>query len=282
MINSLPGYLGQIKKLLLQMFLLCGFCIGLGCASNKPSPRPLPANLSVPTHQPVVRESFDPASLQEDLLLIQPGFPPPKSQPPPHTTKDTAVLTGILPEQPVYSVQVMALSSAQKAQQRADVLAQMLKVPVDIAAERGLFIIRAGSASTLEAATALKEQIKAHFPAYANAFIFDGEQRLQPGQDLALVDTIATKAIFIQRSGWRILLDQFLSYEEAATLKKTATQRLKRTDIDISFEAPWYKVQIGHFLTIRDAQELFELVRRRRFTNALKVRGEIQVPQEMP
>ena len=195
--------------------------------------------------------------------------------------EDTATFTGILPDEPVYSIQVMALSDAQKARQRADVLGQMIGVPVAIVAERGLFIIRAGSVPTIEAAVSLKDKITAHFPAYAEAFVFDGQRRIELEEYPALADTVAVPPVLIRLSGWRILLDQSLSYEEAAALKKTAMQRLQRTDVDISFEAPWYKVQIGHFRTDRDAQELFELVQQRRFTNALKVRGEIQVPQEM-
>jgi hypothetical protein len=274
------------KKMLLNTVSLSLFCLGLGCGGSKPPPVPPPAVLSAPTDPRTVSETFDPASLQEDLLLIQPGFPPPRlhqttsTKPSSGMVEDTAALTDILPDQPVYSVQVMALSDAQKARQRADVLGQMIEVPVAIVAERGLFLIRAGSMPTLEEAVSLKERITTHFPAYAGAFVFDGQQRLEVDEYPVIADTVAADIILIRLSGWRILLDQFLSYEEAAALKKTAVKRLQRTDVDISFEAPWYKVKIGHFRTDRDAHELFELVQRRRFTNALKVRGEIQVPQE--
>ena len=50
-------------------------------------------------------------------------------------------------------------------------------------------------------------------------------------------------------------------------------------DIDVTFKAPWYKVEVGHYRTEAQAQTVAEKIERY-YPNALKVRSQILVPRE--
>ena len=82
--------------------------------------------------------------------------------------------------------------------------------------------------------------------------------------------------------GWRVLIDQFLTLADAEEFRRKAVERLDRNDVEINFHEPWYKVEVGQFRAAEAAaaQELVALVKRRGFPRALKVRGEVTVPEE--
>jgi len=81
-------------------------------------------------------------------------------------------------------------------------------------------------------------------------------------------------------SGWRVLIDQFLNYEEAEQLRQEAAERLQRTDIEVNFRAPWFKVEVGHFRSEAQAQELVGLIQSHGYRNVLKVREKIEASGE--
>ena len=83
----------------------------------------------------------------------------------------------------------------------------------------------------------------------------------------------------VRTFGWRVLIDQFLSHDEANRLKGRAIKRLRRPDIDVTFKAPWYKVEVGHYRTAPQAQAATEKIEAY-YPNALKVRSQILVPRE--
>ncbi len=78
--------------------------------------------------------------------------------------------------------------------------------------------------------------------------------------------------------GWRVLIGQFLSQDEAERLKGRAKKRLRRQDIDVYFRAPWYKVEVGHYRTDPQAQAATEKIELY-YPNALKVRSYIELSQ---
>ena len=86
--------------------------------------------------------------------------------------------------------------------------------------------------------------------------------------------------VLVPAFGWRVLIDQYLVHSKAEDLKKEAMRRLQRTDIDVVFKAPWYKVEMGHFRTETEAREWVETIKNKGYSNALKVRAQILVPQE--
>ena len=67
--------------------------------------------------------------------------------------------------------------------------------------------------------------------------------------------------------------------DEANRLKGRAIKRLRRQDIDVTFKAPWYKVEVGHYRTDPQAQAATEKIAAY-YPNSLKVRSQILVPRE--
>ena len=101
-----------------------------------------------------------------------------------------------------------------------------------------------------------------------------------PGTERDLPE--AADAGGVRAPGWRVLIDQFLELTDAEEFRRKAVERLDREDVEINFHEPWYKVEVGQFRTGEEgaAQELVAVVKRRGFPNALKVRGEVTVPEE--
>lgn len=231
-----------------------------------------------------VTETFDPRSLNEDMLLIQPQFeaptaPPASAAPPPVPEVESAA--------PVFRVQIMALGDAERAQERAAALEELLRLPVQVEDERGLYLLRVGAYASAAEARQLRQRLVGLHPDYAGAYVVGDDGPVgardawadigEPGEASAGTDRSQQR---VPAFGWRILLNEFNRYEDAVKLKQEASRRLARDDIDITFDAPYYKVQVGHFRTEADAQNLFERIVFRRYPSALKVRGEIMLPAE--
>jgi len=287
------------------------FAAWIGCAGQTPSPAPSASGVD---HASVsLKEEFDPQALREDLLLIQPTFPPPATiatpmaddrietvAPAPQPSIPAAILPLDSPDRQVYRVQLMALSNGDVAQQRRETLERQLGVPVRIDRERQLFVVRAGAFLTGEEAEKLKTRIAALSNEYADAYVVTATERNPAPEEMppptaALSDSITTAAlpavekteapppVLVPTFGWRILLDKVDSHERAQQLKKSAVKRLKRTDIDITFKTPFYNVEVGYYTNQSAAQEALERLKgkhSRAYPNAFTVRGQIFVPQE--
>lgn len=241
-----------------------------GCAGNRQLQAPTGAGRG---------GAFDPVSLSEDLLLIQPNF-----DPPPVSPADTVSAESEDPQaaartaQPaVYRLQIIAFKTEELARQRAATLESMLGAPVRVAADlqRGLFMVQAGAYQTAEEAEALYERLVAINPDYAEAYVIPRTGRARPAAGGAA--EAATSF-----SGWRVLIDQFLTYEEAEQLRQEAAERLQRTDVEVNFKAPWFKVEVGRFRNEVKAQELVELVQSCGYRNVLKVREKIEMQEGRP
>lgn len=87
----------------------------------------------------------------------------------------------------------------------------------------------------------------------------------------------ATQAPGQRVFGWRILLDQFTSAQEADHLRREALLNLERADVEVTFVPPWHRVELGHFRTEADAQETLTGVQWL-YRDAIKVRGQIVAP----
>ena len=267
-----PIFSGQGGPPARVLWLALAWIVLWGCGGPPPPASPPP--------EPV-RETFDPRLLGEDLLLIQPSFSAPPAvddEPDPFVVAD---------EKPaVYRVQAIALSREDRARQRAAALEDLLRLPVQVEAERGLYMLRLGAFATALEAEGLRRRLAGLHPDYASAFVIDTQGSGWRGTGLGAdgPDTEGGGAAPELESafGWRILLNESNRYEDAVKLADDARRRLRRDDIDITFAAPYYKVQVGHFRTEAEAQELYERLVYRRYPSALKVRGEILVPKEGP
>jgi hypothetical protein len=278
-----------------------------GCAGGPPAAPLATARLDAQPRP--ARETFDPRTLKEDLLLIPPTFalatlhpsvqksPAPivaASEPEPQIA--TEVTTSV-PLQPaaittdkVYRVQLLALSNESAARERQSELELALKVPVYLEQRRQLFMVQAGNFATVAEAERLKKRAAQLGPDYDDAYIITVEQTTSaPPTDIdadrPLSESEETSSppsdepvVLVQAFGWRVLIDQFLSHEEADRLKRRAMTRLSRSDIDLAFKAPWYKVEVGHFEAESEAQKAAEAIKSR-YPNALKVRSQILIPK---
>ena len=238
-----------------------------------------------------VTETFDPESLQEELLLIQPRFRRPSVE---------AIAAPALPDSaavppvPVFRVQIMALSNLSSAQSSAQDLQLALEVPVVVDRQDKLFLVRAGAYAREMEAEALRARIVALDDAFQSAYVIrvgeegrsgveeESDEPDEPDEAAPAADAVPPPAPgeMVREFGWRVLLQQFLVHEKARGFKLRAQRDLRRADIDVTFKEPYYKVEVGNFRDESEAQLLSERIRNRGFpyNNALKVRGEILVP----
>lgn len=231
--------------------------------------------------------TFDPVSLSEDLLLIQPNFAAPMVAP--ADTMGTRAEDGRAAASPgapapVYRLQIIAFKTEDLARQRAATLQAMLGVPVRVVADtqRGLYMVQAGEYQTAEEAEALYGRLVGYNPDYAEAYVIPRTGKARPAAATGGASPAAGTGAATSFSGWRVLIDQFLSYDEAEQLRQEASERLQRQDVEINFQAPWFKVEVGRFRNEAKAQELVELVQSCGYRNVLKVREKIEVQEGRP
>ena len=276
-----------------------------GCASA-PSSTSLAAT-AVSAQTQTVRETFDPRTLKEDLLLIKPAsslrqrseeavaLPSPAItiDKPDASSEEVASATDVavaLTHATVYRVQLLALSNEEAARARQSELEYALKVPVYLEHRRRLFMLQAGDFATRIEAEKLKAHTATLGSDYGDAYVVALELEIPlAAADRPLVESaesatpLAAMAdepvVLVQVFGWRVLLDQFLLHEEADRLKRQAMARLNRRDIDVTFKAPWYKVEVGHYQSESDAQRAAEKITPR-YSNALKVRSQVLIPKK--
>ena len=272
--------------------LLTAIAVWQACASTSP-PEPR-ATRPVARTRRALREEFKP--MRKDLLLIQPTFPQPVAARAEVATQP-ATSAPILPPETAYRVQVMALSNEQTARMHAAELQKSLKVPVQVESERHLFIVRAGAFARRQEAEDLRQEIERRGPSYADAFVLVPAQSAEVDSSAVesaewdateeeisvpeeAVEEVAPAPVTTTVFGWRVLLDQFNRHADAAELQRDARRRLGRDDIYVTFNPPWYKVEVGNYLYETKAREEADRLKRRGYENALKVRGKITVVQE--
>lgn len=224
---------------------------------------------------PTSREEFDPRTLGEDLLI----------EPVQRESRDQAQ-TPAEPAAPVqerapvastsaYRLQLLALSNEAMARTRRAELERALGVRVYLVSRNAHSVLQAGQYATRAEATALKEQVAALGPDYADAYVVE-----VPAS--AASDSEPAEAAPEQVSifGWKVLIAQFLDHGDAIRLAEEAKKRLKREDIDVTFKAPpYYKIEVGNYRTEAQAQAAAEQIGKY-YPLALKVRSQILVPQE--
>ena len=284
--------LGQrVNRFLLLPLILLG---AISCASPSKSPGIHSNQVSAPTS---IREEFDSRTLGEDLLLIQPIFrrqdlgkpiAAPAADPALPKVAPTPTEPGEeLSPATVYRLQLLTLSNEAAARQLRIELEQNLAVPVHLVTRDMNFMLQAGQYATHSEAARLKEQVTALGSDYADAYVvsltFENSPDTPPTAPVASTQTpVPTADVppeLVPAFGWRVLIDQFLSHDEARRLKSKAEKRLRRQDVDVTFKAPWYKVEVGHYRTEIQAQAETEKIGRT-YPNALKVRSQILVPRE--
>lgn len=219
---------------------------------------------------PTSGEEFDPRTLGEAPLLIEPVQRNPKERDPtpaepaaPVQDRAPAASTS------VYRLQLLALSNKAMARQRRVELERALGVKVYLVARNEHSVLQAGQYPTRAAAAALKEQVAALGPDYADAYVV--EVPAGAGSDSAP----GPEPTF----GWKVQIAQFLEHDKASRLVADAKKRLQRDDINVIFKEPYYKIEVGNYRTEARAQAAAERIGEF-YPLALKVRSQILVSQE--
>lgn len=271
--------------------LLLALLSAVSCAG----PSTTPGLLAGPAAAQTIREEFNPRSLGEDLLLIQATFARQSLQasaieptPPPEDAAVSDLPVDIAAEDfpveygpvDVFRLQLVTLSKEATALKLQAELEQVLGVEVHLVTRGQHYLLQAGQYETHSQAARLKERVDALGPDYADAYVVSATIKApliapDPVEDAPAAAPVEMVRIF----GWRVLIDQFLSHDEADRLKRRAQKRLRREDIDVTFKAPWYKIEVGHYRTEPQAQIAAEKIDPY-YPNALKVRSQILVPRE--
>jgi hypothetical protein len=291
-------HLGRnVKRSPLLLLVLLG---AVSCAGPSNTPNLLAGPVDAAQS---VRETFDVRSLGEDLLLIQPVFQRASLHEPiveftseptveftsEPTVNPTSEIDADLPVEygpvNVFRLQLVTLSNGAVARRRQAELEQMLGTTVHLITRDEHFLLQAGQYETRQEAQKLKSRVAALGPDYADAYVISAtiETPLSNPSATAVETPRPAEAEktteMVRTFGWRVLIDQFLSHDEANRLKGRAIKRLRRPDIDVTFKAPWYKVEVGHYRTDPQAQAATEKIEAY-YPNALKVRSQILVPRE--
>ena len=283
-------HLGRnVKRSPLLLLVLLG---AVSCAGPSNTPNLLAGPVDAAQS---VRETFDVRSLGEDLLLIQPVFQRASLHEPiveltsEPTVNPTSEIDADLPVEygpvNVFRLQLVTLSNGAVARTRQAELEQTLGTTVHLITRGEHFLLQAGQYETRQEAQKLKSRVAALGPDYADAYVISAtiETPLSNPSATAVATPRPAEAEktteMVRTFGWRVLIDQFLSHDEANRLKGRAIKRLRRPDIDVTFKAPWYKVEVGHYRTDPQAQAATEKIEAY-YPNALKVRSQILVPRE--
>ena len=278
----------------ISYLILLVTCFSLFCcaALNSPSTTDTKSQVS----KSVIRETFDPASLKNDLFVIHPTFSRNENNfslpdtihsvisnanPKKEIEQTTKVLIGqnstkTLISQQLYRVQLLALSNGKNSRKRYQKLTEQLSEPIYIQKRGALFLISAGDFNKKELATDFRDYVIELNEDYSDAFVISVEK---PVTDIVENPPMSESGInnrFKEFStfGWRVLLDQFLIPKQANSLKEKAVSLLKRQDVDVIFNAPWYKVEVGHYTNENSVQVAAEKIQSI-FPNAIKVRSQI-------
>jgi hypothetical protein len=275
--------------------LLWGLTVGSGCAGQAqqvPQPAPRQTEGASP-----LAEEFDPRSVREDLLLIEPAFAPPAaessvSEGGSSVEKRPGGGSAATESRGAYRVQVVALSSETAARVLAGSLQRQLGVEVTVFAHNGLHAVRAGRLAGPDAAQALRARIAEMKSDFSDAFVVHDpaagqvespiEKRHPPGEEPEQDLPGPEDPGLLHEPGWRVLIYESLDLADAEAFRRKAVERLGRDDVEINFHEPLFKVEVGQFRAGEEAsaQELVALVKRRGFPSALKVRREVTVPKE--
>ena len=222
---------------------------------------------------PVSREEFDPRTLGEDSLLVKP-VQRESRQTPAESVVPVQDRTSVA-RYSVYRLQLVALSNEAMARKLRAELERALGVRVYLVARNEHSVLQAGQYATRAEAAALKEQVAALGSDYADAYVVEVPASTVPGFESA--EAVPKQ---VSTFGWKVLIDQFLSHDDAIRLAEEAKKRLKREDIHVTFKAPpYYKIEVGNYRTEAEAQAAAERIGKY-YPNALKVRSQILIPQE--
>ncbi|MDE2830078.1 MAG: SPOR domain-containing protein [Gemmatimonadota bacterium] len=232
----------MIRKNILLFVLFVVFLIGCVAQQTQLAP-PVDAPKA---DSPAAREEFDPQTLMDDDPVLQ-----------------TPVRTEAMPSAEVsqiegFRVQVAALRDHNRAEALREQIQRDAQVLTYIHLDEDiqLYKIQAGNSRTPESAKTLRDAIRAlGFP---DAYVVRTQiANVQPESDA--------------KSGFRVQIFSSSTRGSAENAQMQARAQLRRDDVFIDFEPPYFKVRVGNFQTRNDAEILLEEVTKKGYETAFIV-----------
>lgn len=255
---------------------------------------------------PVVREEFDPQSLNDDDFLIQPpdegvGAPKPRSagtqlpssEPKKKTVQaDRPIIPAPAQEMSgaIYRVQVAAVATAERAEEVRRETEQAIGVSAYIQHDPPLYKIQAGDFRLkAEAENFLKT---AQGKGYIGAFLVSvsGVRPKSPPPEARASESPSgaatqkgedkTPAVqMVPAQGYRVQIFSVTDRGEAQRFYEEARRRLNREDIYLQFEPPFFRVRVGNCRTRDAAEDLVRELEQGGYEAPFPVRTQILVPE---
>jgi cell division septation protein DedD len=247
-----------MKNVLVPVFGLLLFGLA-ACGSTPAQRRPAEATYA---GSDVVREEFDPQTLNDDDFLLQPteGLSVPAGPPTPsQTTRKSAreATRG-------YRIQIAAIIDrvrAERLRSRAEI---QLKERVYVAYDdrTRLYKMHVGNCRTAAEAETLRKQTKVK--GYPEAFIVRSRIEIAPSPYRLPVE-----------SGYRVQIFSATGRDSAERSLNESKSKLGREDIYIEFEPPYFKVRVGNFRSKSDADDFLKTARKNGYDTPFPVKTEI-------
>ena len=230
------------------------------------------------------REEFDPQTLNDDDLLIQPNFPiedrgapspspaiPSQAETGPMETSEVVPLE--IPEAALeqvggYRVQIIALTDQKKAQEVASEAEQKLSVKAYVAYERSLHLVQVGDCRTEEEAHELLKRVEES--GYEAPFVVQTEVWAPPQERVRRVPV----------PGFRAQIFSSVDREATERVADRAHRVLGTDEVYVQFQPPQYKVTVGNCRTRDEVDDLVKRVRTKGYRDAFWMRTEILVEEK--
>ena len=248
-----------MKNVLVPVFGL--FLFGLAACGSAPAQRRPTTTAYAGSN--VVKEEFDPQTLNDDDFLLQPtdGLP---LQVVPSTPSQTARKSATREATRGYRIQIAAIIDRVRAEglrSRAEI---QLKERVYVAYDdrTRLYKLHVGNCRTAAEAETLRKQTKVK--AYPEAFIVRSRIEVAPSPYRLPVE-----------SGYRVQIFSATGRDSAERSLKEAKSKLGREDIYIEFEPPYFKVRVGNFRSKSDADDFLKTARKNGYDTPFPVQTQI-------
>ncbi len=247
-----------MKNVLVPVFGL--FLFGLAACGSAPAQRrPTPAYAG----SSVIREEFDPQTLDDNDFLLQPteGLPVQIVPSAPSRSGRRSVAREATRG---YRIQIAAIIDRVRAESLKGRAEIQLKERVYVAYDERtrLYKLHVGNCRTAAEAETLRKQTKVK--GYPEAFIVRSRIEVAPSPYRLPVE-----------SGYRVQIFSATSRESAERSLKEAKSRLEREDVYIEFEPPYFKVRVGNFRSKSDADDFLKTARKNGYDTPFPVKTEI-------
>lgn len=234
----------------------------IGCGSSQ-------TGLALPqAGSTAIREEFDPYTLNDDDFLLQPSGTQSKTTSLSESPTPMPEPTTLSKKTSGYRVQIAAVLDRARAEALQQSIQRQLQTLTYVYYDEDthLYKIQAGNNTTPAEAEKLRDDIRTQ--GYPEAYVV----RTQ----IEVTDTRPQIKAPVQTRGFRLQIFSASTRQAAEDARNRAKQLLRRDDIYIDFEPPYFKVRVGNFNTRKDAEKLSETAKKQGYETPFVVESQIQ------